>query len=154
MEIYLQIIGTRKIIDSTKDGYVRNCLVLNNGKSKHYFRHRLVMICFCFREDYTDFQVNHIDGNKLNNSVENLEWCTNQENRIHAVKTGLAARLKGETNPAHKLTEENVKNIINDLLNRVPVNEISDKYNCSKSTIWSIRAHRNWKYLTEGINFN
>ena len=38
--------------------------------------------------------MNHIDGNKINNSVNNLEWVTNQENQIHKVKTGLYKGLR------------------------------------------------------------
>lgn len=112
------------------------------------------MICFNKVENYQNLQVNHIDGNKQNNSFDNLEWCTNQENRIHAVQTGLAASLKGETNPANKLSEFQVIGIIQDLLNHIPYSVIAKKYNCSKSTVCAIKQKRNWKYLTENINFN
>ena len=92
--------------------------------------------------------------NELNNNIENLEWCTNQENRIHAVKIGLAAHLVGEDNPASKLKEEQVLDIIQDLLHHVPYSEIIRKYDCSKSTISAIKNKRNWTYLTKDINFN
>lgn len=146
--------GDKKLKDCKKDGYIKNCLVLKNGKTKFFFRHRLVLICFDYRKDYKNWQVNHLDGNKENNSLENLEWCTNQENRIHAVRLGLAASLKGETNPASKLLEEQVLDIIIDLMNKVPYQEISKKYGCSKSTISAIKSKRNWKYLTENVEFD
>ena len=146
--------GKDRMKESIKNGYVKNSLILKNGKSKSYFRHRLVMICFNPVENYQELQVNHIDGNKLNNSFENLEWCTNRENYIHALKLGLAVPLKGEENPASKLKEEQVLDIINDLLNHVPYSQIMQKYDCSKSTISAIKNKRNWKYLTKDIDFN
>lgn len=146
--------GNKKMKDCLKNGYVKNTLVLKDGSQKSFFRHRLVMICFNKVDNYKNLQVNHIDGNKQNNTLNNLEWCTNQENRIHAVKLGLAASLKGEDNPASKLLESQVLDIINDLLNHVPYSQICKKYNCSKSTISAIKNKRNWVYLTKDINFN
>lgn len=145
--------GKKQLKNCLKNGYVKNCLTLKNGKQKFYFRHRLVMLCFEPISNADKLQVNHIDGNKENNKYSNLEWCTNQQNRIHAVKLGLAARLVGETNPANKLREEQVLEIINDLLNSVPYSIICKKYNCSKSTISAIKNKRNWTYLTEDIEF-
>lgn len=56
--------------------------------SVNYLLHRLVAFTFIPNPENKE-QVNHIDGNKLNNSVDNLEWVTNQENQIHKIKTGL-----------------------------------------------------------------
>ena len=65
--------GKKKMKDSMKNGYVKNGLVLKNGKSRHFFRHRLVMLCFSPNDKADELQVNHIDGDKTNNKLENLE---------------------------------------------------------------------------------
>ena len=59
-----------------------------NGKHKLVTIHRLVAIHFISNPDNKP-QVNHIDGDKTNNNIINLEWVTAQENNIHARKTGL-----------------------------------------------------------------
>lgn len=69
-----------------KSGYERVDLYKNNHVSKCKV-HRLVLITF--DKERKDLDVNHIDGNKLNNSIDNLEWCTRKENIHHAVINGL-----------------------------------------------------------------
>ena len=56
-----------------------------DDKYKTYYIHRLVAETFIPNKDKKEF-VNHIDGNKHNNSVSNLEWCTRQENEVHAFR--------------------------------------------------------------------
>ena len=70
--------------------------------------HRLIAEAFIPNPENKPF-VNHIDGNKLNNNITNLEWCTNQENTIHAYKHGLIKILSGEDKPNSKLTSEDVR---------------------------------------------
>jgi len=67
----------------SNSGYL--CL---NIKNKGYFIHRAIAFAFVPLVNDKIF-VNHKDGNKLNNSLENLEWCTKSENSIHAYKLGL-----------------------------------------------------------------
>lgn len=73
--------------DINNFGYYRVCL-WENRKKKRFFRHRLVAEYFLDNPENKKF-VNHIDGNKANNNLSNLEWCTRSENEKHAFKTGL-----------------------------------------------------------------
>lgn len=63
-------------------------LLYKDGKPNSKKIHRLVAETFIPNVENKE-QVNHIDGNKLNNNINNLEWCTNSENQIHAYKNKL-----------------------------------------------------------------
>lgn len=71
------------------DGNYYHVILYKNRKRKICLIHRLVAEAF-IPNPCSLPQVNHKDGNKLNNYVDNLEWCTAQENLLHAFKTGLA----------------------------------------------------------------
>lgn len=109
-----------KELQIDKDGYFRTSLWKGkNGSLKQV--HRLVAIAFIPNLENKPI-VNHIDGNKQNNNVENLEWCTNSENDLHAYKLGLRTvnktgtgkfgKLNGASKPVYMLdknTEEIIK---------------------------------------------
>lgn len=72
---------------SKRDGYLTTGLT-KGGKTKSYLVHRLVAVAFLENESVKPY-VNHIDGNRANNNVNNLEWVTPEENTYHAIRTGL-----------------------------------------------------------------
>jgi mannosyltransferase OCH1-like enzyme len=86
----------------SQDGYLK-CAVSFNGKLITKPIHRLVAETFINKPD-TYLEVNHIDGNKTNNNVNNLEWITKSENLKHAYKLNLLKAKKGELNGNSKLT--------------------------------------------------
>jgi hypothetical protein len=71
-----------------KKGYKQVTLYDDNGKPKTMRVHKLVALAFIENEDNLP-QINHKDGNKQNNCVDNLEWISNYDNIQHAIKNGL-----------------------------------------------------------------
>ena len=134
--------GRELVPKLTRDGYLKVTLSKNN-KCKAYYLHRLVATQFLNNTSNLP-QVNHIDGNKLNNNVTNLEWCTKGENQNHAVRTGLMQR--GQDRPSAKLTEAQVLDIYK-LKGILRAKDIADRYGVSKNTINCILRGSKWKYL-------
>lgn len=118
-------------------GYLRVYI----GK-KLYFVHRLVAEQYVPNPENKP-QVNHKDGNKLNNNYSNLEWVDNTENRKHAVENGL--HLCGEQCPYSKLTEDDVAFIRRN--ETLSIGELSCMFNVARSTIVDILTFKTWKRL-------
>lgn len=112
---------------------------------KTYTVHRLVALTF-IPNPYDKPQVNHIDNNKINNHIPNLEWCTAKENIHHVHKSGRAADVNGSNNPMSKLTECDVFNI-RYVMDDIPIKVIADLYNVSTSPIENIRYDKSWRYI-------
>lgn len=92
-------------------------------------------------------QVNHINGVKSDNSVENLEWCTASYNTKHAHDTGLASNYVGEKSVLSKLTEWEVHFIRYWFCKRYSVTSISKVFPCGSGNIYDIMRGKSWNHL-------
>ena len=93
----------------TKDGYAKVRL-MHQGKDKTMRVHRLVAEAFIPNPEGKT-TINHIDGNKENNRVDNLEWADRTEQMIHAYDIGLKTSIVGSSNVNAKLTDDQVREI-------------------------------------------
>lgn len=162
-EIYKDVVGYEGLYQVSNLGNVKsfkkdkNGVLLKPGKNTSGYLfvilykninkkcitiHRLVMLSFK-KNISNKLEINHINGVKYDNRIENLEWCTSSENQLHAYKIGLKT-AKGENHNRSKLTNEQVLLIRND--NRTH-KEIAKDYNVSKSTIWHIKHKRLWNHI-------
>lgn len=133
------------------NGYERVSFMQDGKRTRHRV-HRLVAKYF-IPNPLNKPQVNHIDGDRLNNNIKNLEWVTAQENTEHAIRIGLTdfskiSWPKGEENPSSKITEEDVIKIremydSGEFLLR----ELSEHFDLSITTIWNIAKRNTWTHI-------
>lgn len=119
------------------------CVLRDHGKSKTFSIHRLVAEHFLERLDCKN-SVNHKNGIKSDNRVENLEWCTVKENNDHAKETGLLAF--GEKNPNSKISEIEAIKILS-LKGKKSAKELSSRYGITKESIWNIWKKASWSHI-------
>lgn len=135
-----------KVLRPTKDknGY-KKVLLCKNGYHKNIAVHRVVALTFLDNPNNLP-QVNHIDGNKINNNVSNLEWCSNYDNMQHAIKKGLV-KVKYENNPNAKLKKEDVLNIREWFASgRYTKDELAKTFGVSTTLIRYIIQEKIWRY--------
>ena len=130
-----------------KDGYREACVSVN-GKTHKVKIHRLVMAAFV-GPCPDGKQVNHIDGDKANNLLENLEYVTPLENMCHAYDTGLLIRPIGEKHWNSKLKEKEVLEIKQLLVDGWAQTSIARKFNVSIGAIYGIATGKTWSHLKE-----
>lgn len=125
----------------SKTGY---CMVslCKDGSQDQWGVHQLVAQSF-LPNPQNKPEVNHKDGNKLNNRLTNLEWSTRKENADHASRHGL---LRGNQYPK-KLTKTKVLKIRKLLKNKIKRILIAEKFGVTFHTIADIAINRTWKHI-------
>lgn len=135
-----------RIIEQTEmnAGYLTVGLSID-GVVKTLLTHRLIASTFINNpENFAE--VNHIDGNKQNNVVSNLEWMSRNRNIRHAIQNGLIQGL-GSQNPSAKLSDDDVISILE--LSRLNIHpkEVANALNIKTSTISDITSRRTWQHI-------
>lgn len=108
--------------------------------------HRIIATAF-IPNPYNKPQVNHINGIKSDNRIENLEWVTRSENAIHAHKTGLITPKRGSDSGRAILKENEVSQIRILFEHGITPNILSKIFGVTPSVVSNIVARRIWKHI-------
>ena len=140
---------TRKVLQLHPNykGYLHTVVTLGSRKKiKAIIIHRAIAETF-IENPNSHPQINHVDGNKCNNSVSNLEWCTGLYNIQHAFASGLFNNMNGCNYRTSKFTANNIVNIIEFRKNNMSVKEIASRFKVSTVSIYSVLNNK--RYLME-----
>lgn len=138
----------KKLKPCIRNGYLSYSLNLE-GKTKYYYLHRLIAQNFIPNPANLPC-VNHKDGDKLNNNIDNLEWCSYSQNNKHAFEHNLKQPtiLKHEKHWNAKLTEEDVEWIRQHYIKNsceYGQGALARKFNTSRPNIYDIINYITWK---------
>lgn len=129
-------------------GY-RRIQLRTNGASDKILVH--ILMGETYELSGTGTQINHIDGDKSNNSISNLEWVTPSENMLHAYATGLKVPVKGEDHYTTNLTEAIVHNICRMLEEGSRIFHILyvlDEHRVTRAQVKHIKSGKTWKHIS------
>lgn len=133
-----------------KDGYHQVLLYIKTVR-KTARVHRLVLETFVPNIEMKP-EINHLNGIKGDNRIENLEWATSSENRLHAVKTGLQPTQYGKNNPNNKLSEGDVLKIRKLRKEGKALKKIAEIIGTSESNVKNVIYGYTWTWLKDGEN--
>lgn len=129
-------------LHKNESGYFRFKISDGRNNNRLVFIHRAVALTFIPTDDLEILQVNHLDGDKSNNCIENLEWCSCKENNQHAHDTGLRSnitKIKLNQELANQIREEYFVD------KNISVAKLAKKYNVSRSCIQGVINYKTWK---------
>jgi hypothetical protein len=130
-----------------RKGYLKVRLYRTKDDWQSFFVHRIVATAFI--ENPSNLaQVNHKDGNKSNNAVENLEWMTNADNMRHAFSTGVRANQSGSGASNARLTEDQVRLVVRLRGEGHAAAEIAKLVDCTQRNVRKICSGQSWSSLT------
>lgn len=149
--------GLKKPNPCSNSGYVRTGLMIQNGTTKQTNVHRLVLSSFNPIEDSDRFLVNHIDGNKINNTLNNLEWCTPQQNVQHAYDMNLINKRIGENHHSATHSESLIRKICEGLEQGLSIPECAEYAGMevnrdNRRYISKIKRKQVWNHISDQYN--
>lgn len=146
------VVGARAGAKATRKGRILTPAKASNGywvvtvtdgvDRRQEAVHRLVAMAFHGPAPYKNAQVLHGDGDKNNNSVDNIRWGTAADNHLDTERHG--RRLKGERHPHAKLNEAAVRCIRSA---NVDATKLAEKFGVTREHIWAVRKNRVWSHV-------
>lgn len=118
-----------------------------NGQAITQGVHRLLLLTFVGPPPTPLHEGNHIDGNKRNNAMNNLEWVSASENIRHMLRLGLRKERRGADNHAAKLTEDQALDIKRRYTSGEKANVLAAEYNIQAGHVKDIGRGYRWKHL-------
>jgi len=134
--------GSIKKITLKWNGYQQVTLA-RDGVHKRLLVHRLIALAL-ISNPYNKPEINHIDGNKGNNIVSNIEWVTSSENQIHA--NNVLMVQVGENNPNSKFRDSEVRRIIDEYKVIANYKILAKRYNVDPATIRKMVLRKTYRY--------
>lgn len=143
---------TKRILSqyTDSDGY-KHATIVVDGKQYHRGVHRFVAIAFIPNPENKP-EVNHKNGVKYINVVDNLEWATTSENVKHAFDTGLKSSILGSANSLSHYTDKQIHKVCKMLEKGISNKKISDKTGVDRKYITDIKKGRRWKHISKNYN--